>query len=52
MVIEKDWWVTVTLKALFQIECSYLLTFMGGASLSEGFKIAKITLGRNGIRIR
>ena len=28
--IEKDWWVTVTLKALFQCACSDSLTFKGG----------------------
>ena len=37
--IEKDWWVTVTLKALFQCACSDSLTFKGGTSLSKGFNI-------------
>lgn len=37
--IEKDWWATVTLKALFQCACSDSLTFKGGTSLSKGFNI-------------
>ena len=37
--IEKDWWVTITLKALFQSECRDSLTFKGGTSLSKGFNI-------------
>ena len=37
--IEKDWWVTVTLKALFQTECADSLLFKGGISLSKGFNI-------------
>ena len=37
--IEKDWWVTVTLKALFQMECHESLIFKGGTSLSKGFNI-------------
>ena len=37
--IEKDWWVTVTLKALFQTGCHNFLTFKGGTSLSKGFNI-------------
>lgn len=39
VAIEKDWWVTVTLKALFQTECSDSLLFKGGTSLSKGFNI-------------
>ena len=34
-VIEKDWWVTVTLKALFQTDCRDYLSFKGGTSLSK-----------------
>lgn len=41
MVIEKDWWVTVTLKALFQTECRDSLTFKGGTSLSKGFNLVE-----------
>ena len=39
VAIEKDWWVTVTLKALFQMECHESLIFKGGTSLSKGFNI-------------
>lgn len=39
VAIEKDWWVTVTLKALFQTECRDSLIFKGGTSLSKGFDI-------------
>ena len=37
--IEKDWWVTMTLKALFQTECAASLLFKGGTSLSKGWKL-------------
>ena len=39
VAIEKDWWVTATLKALFQTDCSESLIFKGGTSLSKGFNI-------------
>ena len=39
LAIEKDWWVTVTLKALFQTDCHESLIFKGGTSLSKGFNI-------------
>ena len=39
VAIEKDWWVTVTLKALFQTDCRDFLTFKGGTSLSKGFNL-------------
>lgn len=39
VAIEKDWWVTVTLKALFQSDCRDSLIFKGGTSLSKGFNI-------------
>lgn len=39
MAIEKDWWVTVTLKALSQTDCHEALIFKGGTSLSKGFHI-------------
>ena len=39
VAIEKDWWVTVTLKALFQTECADSLLLKGGTSLSKGFNI-------------
>ncbi|MCD8305225.1 MAG: nucleotidyl transferase AbiEii/AbiGii toxin family protein [Prevotella sp.] len=37
--IEKDWWVTVVLKALFQTDCHEALIFKGGTSLSKGFNL-------------
>ena len=39
VAIEKDWWVTVSLKALFQTDCRDSLIFKGGTSLSKGFNI-------------
>ena len=39
VAIEKDWWVTVTLKALSQTDCHNDLIFKGGTSLSKGFNI-------------
>ena len=39
VAIEKDWWVTVTLKALYQTDCRDSLIFKGGTSLSKGFGI-------------
>ncbi|MCI1682858.1 MAG: nucleotidyl transferase AbiEii/AbiGii toxin family protein [Bacteroides sp.] len=38
LVVEKDWWVTVTLKALFSTSFSDDLSFKGGTSLSKGWK--------------
>ena len=35
--VEKDWWVTIILKALFSLECSPFLLFKGGTSLSKGW---------------
>ena len=37
--IEKDWWVTAVLKALFQCSCKEALSFKGGTSLSKGWHI-------------
>lgn len=37
--IEKDWWVTMTLKALFQTACHEYLSFKGGTSLSKGWNL-------------
>lgn len=34
-VIEKDWWVTITLKALFNSAYARYLVFKGGTSLSK-----------------
>ena len=38
-IIEKDWWVTMTLKALFQTSCHKFLSFKGGTSLSKGWHL-------------
>lgn len=37
--IEKDWWVTLTLKALFQSAYSKYFVFKGGTSLSKCWKL-------------
>ncbi|MGE4414755.1 MAG: nucleotidyl transferase AbiEii/AbiGii toxin family protein [Bacteroidales bacterium] len=37
--IEKDWWVTAVLKALFQSSCSAAINFKGGTSLSKGWNL-------------
>jgi hypothetical protein len=37
--IEKDWWVTLTLKALFATEYADFLIFKGGTSLSKCWKL-------------
>lgn len=34
-VLEKDWWVTLILKALFNSSCKDYLTFKGGTSLAK-----------------
>ncbi len=39
VAIEKDWWVTMTLKALFQTDCHQYLSFKGGTSLSKCFNL-------------
>ena len=38
-IIEKDWWVTMTLKALYEMSCSEFLSFKGGTSLSKGWNL-------------
>lgn len=38
-VIKKDWWVTLTLKALFQSAYKERLVFIGDTSLSKYWKI-------------
>lgn len=38
-VIEKDWWVTLTLKALFGSVYSRYIVFKGGTSLSKCWKL-------------
>ena len=37
--LEKDWWVTLVLKALFQTEMAEHFMFKGGTSLSKGWKL-------------
>lgn len=39
IAIEKDWWVTLALQAVFQTEWSDALVFKGGTSLSKAWKI-------------
>lgn len=39
--IEKDWWVTLALKALFSMPQSEHFIFKGGTSLSKGWKLIK-----------
>jgi predicted nucleotidyltransferase component of viral defense system len=39
LAIEKDWWVTMVLKALFETTCSDFLVFKGGTSLSKGWNL-------------
>ena len=38
-VIEKDWWVTLVLKAIFEDEYAAYLSFKGGTSLSKGWQL-------------
>ncbi|GHT14275.1 nucleotidyltransferase [Bacteroidia bacterium] len=37
--IEKDWWVTMTLRALFSCECADYIVFKGGTSLSKAWNL-------------
>ncbi|MDR1631915.1 MAG: nucleotidyl transferase AbiEii/AbiGii toxin family protein [Dysgonamonadaceae bacterium] len=37
--IEKDWWVTAMLRALFQCECADHIVFKGGTSLSKAWNL-------------
>jgi predicted nucleotidyltransferase component of viral defense system len=39
--IEKDWWVTLVLKALYSLPMAEHFIFKGGTSLSKGWKIIK-----------
>lgn len=39
--LEKDWWVTLTLKALFQSAFTEHLVFKGGTSLSKCWKLIR-----------
>jgi len=37
--IEKDWWVTTALRALFQCDFANAMVFKGGTSLSKAWKL-------------
>lgn len=37
--VEKDWWVTAVLRALFNTSCAEFLLFKGGTSLSKGWNL-------------
>jgi hypothetical protein len=37
--IEKDWWVTMVLKTVFELDISEHLVFKGGTSLSKGWNL-------------
>lgn len=37
--VEKDWWVTAVLHALFQTSFAPYLLFKGGTSLSKGWRL-------------
>lgn len=39
LAVEKDWWVTMTLKALSTTRHFDLMSFKGGTSLSKGWKL-------------
>ncbi len=39
LAIEKDWWVTMVLKALSQTQYAHLMSFKGGTSLSKGWQL-------------
>lgn len=37
--LEKDWWVSLVLKALFETQYSSYFVFKGGTSLSKGYRL-------------
>ena len=39
LAVEKDWWVTMVLKALSRTQYANLLSFKGGTSLSKGWNL-------------
>ena len=39
IAIEKDWWVTMVLYALFSCECAAQIVFKGGTSLSKAWNL-------------
>jgi hypothetical protein len=36
---EKDWWVTMALRALFRCDCAEMMVFKGGTSLSKAWNL-------------
>lgn len=41
LAVEKDWWVTMTLKALSMTRYFSLMSFKGGTSLSKGWNLIR-----------
>ena len=39
LAVEKDWWVTMVLKALSNTRYANLMSFKGGTSLSKGWNL-------------
>lgn len=39
LAVEKDWWVTMVLKALSITQYAHLMSFKGGTSLSKGWQL-------------
>jgi hypothetical protein len=39
--VEKDWWVTLVLKAVFALPMSQHFVFKGGTSLSKGWRLVE-----------
>ncbi|MCL2510674.1 MAG: nucleotidyl transferase AbiEii/AbiGii toxin family protein [Bacteroidales bacterium] len=39
VAVEKDWWVTMSLRALFSCQCAEHIVFKGGTSLSKAWKV-------------
>ena len=39
VAVEKDWWVTMSLRALFSCQCTGHIVFKGGTSLSKAWKV-------------
>lgn len=44
---EKDWWVTLCLKAIFSLPYAPYMLFKGGTSLSKGWNIISRFFGRH-----
>ena len=39
VAVEKDWWVTMSLRVLFSCQCAEHILFKGGTSLSKAWKV-------------